>query len=482
MPQVHVDVVVPLTPAADDVEVSPGVPASVAGTLTTPTGDVGSATVGPGTAREFFPWRLDLSGLTGHLATAAITKVAFVADVDDVSPEELTAAYSELAVYGVTDDEILNPSTVNAGPGCTAHDSRAVYRDTDGELSGSLDFAGLPVDGQILGLLLRHETGTGSTVGPTTIGTVTLTLTVTTPDNQGQQILAWGPAGTTGPGVTSPLFAASDSRWRNDDSVGVLRRVVQFAGPPRAPMTARLGLPDCASVSLPTLNGGGPMALNYSGSLRPVVVVETRTACSSFSLDADWERQALDQHSRIFPRVVELLVFNSDWQITDADYNSTANIQADATPVETYGVVCPTGVDWGTRYAWAFSALQSFSNGFVMSGDAGVFHVAYGQSVVVQHAGVTNPPVAGSLPTVGPGQVPLVSSFGYTLGGSPSANPVVFWTQTPQIRTGPVQVVGPGGANVEQSGWNTNDTEVVVRQAVVWELPAIVWSATVDLS
>ena len=164
---------VPIVPATDDIEVDPGVPASTAGTLTTPVGNVAALTDSSSITMEFFTWRFDVSGLTGLLATAEVVEVRALIDTVIATPGPGVGAF--FGVYGVTDDEILTPTSTTPDAG-SMNGVTSIVRDNTGVLGGAFTFAGETVDGQTHGLILGHNTRDTSDVGPSEITSVELTL------------------------------------------------------------------------------------------------------------------------------------------------------------------------------------------------------------------------------------------------------------------------------------------------------------------
>ncbi len=165
---------VPIVPATDDIDIDPGVPASTAGTLTAPVGDVAALTDSSTTTVEFFTWRMDVSGLAAPLDTAAIVGVRVVAStvVETPGPE----VYAGFTLYGVTDDSILTPTAIDPDTGNIDAGVSGIIRPNTGALGGGFTFAGETVDGQAHGIIVTHSTNDVSDVGPTEITSVTLTL------------------------------------------------------------------------------------------------------------------------------------------------------------------------------------------------------------------------------------------------------------------------------------------------------------------
>ena len=166
---------VPLTPAADDIQVTFGVPASTAGTLATPVGNVAALTVAA-TDPTYYTWRFDLSGITGPPATGNIVGATLTAEVEAVDPLDAGSA-AIAAVYGVSVDTYTHADTVTPGAGCVVG-GEGPARQNAGPLAGAMTYTLAYPVAEVggYGIILAHNTNDVSDIGPTTFGEVTLTI------------------------------------------------------------------------------------------------------------------------------------------------------------------------------------------------------------------------------------------------------------------------------------------------------------------
>lgn len=258
-------------------------------------------------------------------------------------------------------------------------------------------------------------------------------------------------------------------RAGDDAAAGLLRSTGRFLWPVQSPQAAVVatctGAPlFVAPDSVPPQNG-----LYETGPIRPAVTVTTTVACSLMShLDeSKWEQAARAQHARVFPRKLGQLVTDPTMVHTDQDGNVSQSLTGSATRnvADDFGAVTSTGFD-GTSEA--LLKLGVYARTVAARSDLGVFWFPAGLSnMAVKHLNM----VAGGLPTVGVDRVPLIDEPAYSplaIGaGAPAGTFRVAWTPQPSLRLGPVTVTRPDPLVA------TNDAQLTVSQAAIWDWPEV---------
>jgi hypothetical protein len=183
--------------------------------------------------------------------------------------------------------------------------------------------------------------------------------------------------------------------------------------------------------------------------------------------ESKWEQAARAQHARVFPRKLGQLVTDPTMVHTDQDGNVSQSLTGSATRnvANDFGAVTSTGFD-GTSEA--LLKLGVYARTVAARSDLGVFWFPAGLSnMAVKHLNM----VAGGLPTVGVDRVPLIDEPAYSplaIGaGAPAGTFRVAWTPQPSLRLGPVTVTRPDPLVA------TNDAQLTVSQAAIWDWPEV---------